>query len=342
MTQPKRILVIPLRFIGDAVLTIPVIRALRARYPESQINCLLPPHLVKLFETCPYVSNIVVEPKSKYQLWQILHHNNYDTAILLRRSITQAALLKLAGIKTVVGFDEQRYFEPIGFKRWGLFLSKKARFPELKTQIPQINTYLSLLHPLSIESPDPKLELWPTEEEKVLAKEKLHAIGQKIVVVHCCSASREKGIAMEKWVSSLQYLVQQGYTLVSMGTSADRNYYNELSDLSGVHIANFCGETNLRLSAAILGMSQLIFGLDSGPMHMAAAMGTPNIITIYGPTNEKQWAPYPYSGKFTPIFNQNLTCRPCLPKVCSHNNCREQLSASDILAGLKRHIEQTQ
>lgn len=339
-TLPDRILVVPLRFIGDGILTVPFLRNLRQLAPESRIDLLLPASMENLFECCPYIDHIVPLGNTK----QALHDNYYSLAFLFRQSVSDAFRLKQAGIKTIVGYDLQRFPPPLNYRRWGWFLDKAVSFPPLDTDIPQVKTYLNLLEPFNIgqDTFDESLELWANENDQLhingLIEEYQLDLKRPIAVFHITSASREKAMGLEKFTLSLQELTERGFQVIALGGQADYSVYEALATRAQVPLYNWCGLTTLRQSFALMQRVHLLFSLDSAPIHLAAAAGVPHIIGIYGPTNEKQWRPYPYSGQFTAVFNQALTCRPCAPKVCSHNQCRENLTASHLHQALKTHF----
>jgi len=284
-----KILVIPLRFIGDAVLTVPLLRALCEQYPEAQVDLLLPPHLINLLERCPYVSELQTDLKGKH----------YDMAFLLRRSMSQALQLKLSGIQQVIGYDEQRFPPPVNFQRWGWFLDHRVSFPPGDTDIPQVKTYLNLLSPLTSQSFDERLELWADEadRQKIQAYFDEGILQKPLAILHATSASQEKAMAAEPFLPALQALHQAGFQIAAIGTEKDYSHYE------GLPLINLCGQTTLRQTYALLQQSQFLLSLDSGPVHMAACANIPHMVVIYGHTNEKQWRPYPYSGKFTAVFS---------------------------------------
>ncbi len=342
--HPKRILVAPLRFIGDGVLTVPLLRALHLTYPEAQIDLLLPKSMMNLFELCPYVHRVLTWPKSRMELFRQVQSQDYDIGIVMRRSWSDAFIFRQAGVRYLVGYDEQRFPMPLGYKRFGLFLDKAVPFPPLNTDVPQVKTYLELLYSICPKAAPAteSLELWADELDEVSVEQLLDHYridpADPIAVIHGTSASREKALAFDKFIPGLRALEHHGYALVAFGTQSDRAFYDELARLAGVSLVNVCGETTLRQSFVLLRRTKILFSLDSAPIHMAVAADVPSIVGIYGPTNEKQWRPYPYSGNFTPVFNRDLSCRPCVPKLCSHNRCRVDLNPLDISQAIENHL----
>lgn len=349
----KRIIVIPLRFIGDAVLTVPLLRAIRLLYPQAHIDVMVPAAVAPMLELCPYIDDCLIEPRGSMATLTLLRQRRYDMAILCRRSVTQALMTLLAGIKYRLGYDEQRWFKPLNYRRWGIGLTSMVIFPPVDSRIPHVKSVLNLLTPiLPLTSDDPdrpsqssldtSLELWADEADKLKVASVFNQAGigpdAKLAVIHLSSASREKAMPIESFVDSVQRLHQAGYTLVSIGVANEADRYEQLQTLSSLPIHNLCGKTSLRQTFVVLLKTALLFSIDSAPIHMAAAADVPHIIGIYGPTNEHQWKPYPYHGQFTAITNTDLTCRPCVPKICEHNRCRTELTVDRMASQLQAHL----
>lgn len=326
----QKILVVPLRYIGDTVLTVPLLRNLRRACPEARIEVLASPAAASLLAPCPYVDEVITEPPGSRARLQLLQGGGHDTVFLLRKSVSFALLCRMAGISNVIGYDKQRF--PFGYKRWGWFLSRRARYPSLRTDIPQPISHLGLLEAAGLPVTDNHLELWATPEDEQRLQEVLEAHqvelppqGPPIAVLHAASASHGKRIGMEKFVPSLLNLLSAGYQVLATGTPSDAPLYDNLK----LPIINLAGKTSLRETFALYQKTDLLLTLDSGPIHIGAAAGVPRIVGVFGPTNERQWGPHNPQARFAPVF-VDLPCRPCYPKECSHNNCRVQLSAEQI------------
>ncbi len=337
-SSPGRILVVPLRFIGDTILTVPLIRNLRYHFPEAQIDVLASRATATLLEPCPYVQNIFPEAPSLPALAAWLYQSRYDAVFILRKSFTMALACRLAGIPHIAGYDKQRFPKPIGYKRWGLLLDYRATYPSLRTDVHQAVSHLGLLRACGLEPKDDHLELWPTEEDEAAVEHMLTENGvdkaEPMAVIHTVSASHGKTIDPAKYAPAIRHLHESGYQLLSTGTAEDYPQYDMLARQAGVLIHNFSGKTSLRETFALYKRVRLILTVDSGPIHMAAAANVPEIVGVYGPTNEKQWAPHSRESTFRPVF-VDLPCRPCYAKVCSHNNCRVTLTGDQILDAVR-------
>lgn len=385
----KRILVAPLRFVGDTVLTVPLLRGIHQQFPDSQMDVLTNAVCGSLLSESPYVHQIIEEAKSKLTLIQQLKAGQYDAVLILRKSFSLALICRLAGIPVTIGYDKQRF--PWGYRRTGWLLHRAVRYPSLRTTDYQAQSnlqFLNVLRTLFQTSPDSsaiqhdpnkaiRLELWRTPEDDAAVQSLLNQLKglintpgslgddqqrQPIALVHAVSASHGKSIAPEKFISAIQQLQSQGYAILFTGTKADSLFYETLiqrvqhgkppaptstnpldpttggSDIANkiTHsegLYNIAGQTTLRQLVALCHQADLMLTLDSGPLHIGAACGIKTLIGIFGPTNEQQWGVYQPGVDFRLVL-KDLPCRPCYAKVCEHNNCREQISAEDILAAL--------
>lgn len=335
-SQPQRILVIPLRYIGDTILTVPLIRNLKHRFPDAQIDVLCSKTAAPLLEPCPYLNQVITEPKGTAARMKLLQAGRYDQAYLLRKSVSMAALCKLAGIPEVIGYDKQRF--PFGYKRWGWFLSHKAIYPGLRTEVPQPVSHLSLLKAAGHQPVDTHLELWATDADRqtlntLLSHDHITPT-DRLAVLHAASASHGKQIELDKFTDSLRHLHEAGYKLIATGTQSDEAQYARLAKATGVPLISLAGKTTLRETFALYQRTQVLLTVDSSPIHLGAAAGVPEIVGVFGPTNEKQWGPHNPHSRFQPVF-MDLPCRPCYAKVCEHNNCKTLLTGEQIAQAIK-------
>lgn len=350
LRQSHNILVVPLRYIGDTILTVPLVRNLRRLFPQAQIDLLASRVTAPLMEPCPYLNQVLIEPKASLERLQLLKDNDYDTVFLLRKSVTMALLCQLAGIETRIGYDKQRF--PWGYQRWGWCLTHQGRYPGLNTDTPQAVSHLGLLSAIGLSAQDSHLELWSTETDEhnlstLLAQHRISP-HQKLAVLHAASASHGKQIELDRFALSLQHLHAAGYQVLTTGTASDYPGYEALSQQAGVPILNLAGKTTLRETFALYKCIQLLLTVDSSPIHLGAAACVPNIVGVFGPTNERQWGPHNPNVQFQPVF-MDLPCRPCYAKVCEHNNCRTLITREAIAVGVEQaltagnhltHIEQ--
>jgi heptosyltransferase-3 len=342
LSAPKSLVVIPPRFIGDTVLTTPLLDSLRHAFPNSRLAVLTSAAAAPLLDGHPSVDRVLVDGGSPRARISQLRGGGFDTAIVLRRSFSAALICRLAGIRQVLGYRRQRLLPPLGYRDWGLLLSRSLPYQPLRTERHEVQSYLDFLAFWGVPPlPEPRLSLPADARElrQTLRQEKLSLDGLSIAVLHASSASHGKAIALEKFVPAIQAVERRGFHWIAIGVEADRAQYEQLSALSGVSIANLAGRIPIRQTVALLQQADLLLSLDSGPIHLAAAAGTPRIVGIYGPTNVRQWAPWHPEIRFVPVYN-DLDCRPCVAKICEHNRCREDLTAEQIVNAVRQVLSE--
>jgi lipopolysaccharide heptosyltransferase II len=334
-----RILVVPLRYIGDTILTVPLLRNLRQAFPQSHIDLLTSRVAASLMEPCPDVNRVLIEPKAFQERLALLRAGRYDRIFILRKSVTLAGMAKLAGIPERIGYDKQRF--PFGYRRWGWFLTQKAAYPGLRTRIHQAVSHLSLLRAADIPAQDDHLALWTTSEDERAVTELLVAYGialdRPLAALHAASASHGKQIAFDTFAQAVQTLIDQGYQMVATGTPPDVPLYEALKQQHGLQLINLAGETTLRQTVALYKRLQLLLTVDSSPIHIASAVGVPRVVGVFGPTNERQWGTHNPDTRFYPVF-LDLPCRPCYPKVCAHNSCKVLITSQQITDAVKQAL----
>lgn len=343
--SPQRILWMPLRFIGDTVLSIPLLRQIRAAWPTAEIDVWVSKTTAPLLDPCPYLNRIVVEPKGFKQRLNALKRREYDLVFLMRKSVSMAWMLQLAEAQHVIGYDKQRWFWPFGFKRTGQFLDVTLPYPGLRTLIPQSLSHLSLLMACGIphDTLDDRLELWTTQGDRTQVTELLASHGiegdRPFAVFNGASASHGKGFDKSKFLEALFYLSRADVPIVATGAASDCPLYEEYKTGCGVPLINLAGQTTLRQSVALFQRAALMVSVDSGPVHMAAAAGTPHIVAVYGPTNASQWGHGHRSHLNFQAVYRDMDCRPCYAKVCDHNRCKTHLPAESVLEAVEQAVQ---
>ncbi len=119
---------------------------------------------------------------------------------------------------------------------------------------------------------------------------------------------------------------------VYTGSAGDAQLYRSIEKLGPFHGLDLCGVTNVRENLSVYKNADLFFGVDSGPMHMAAAMGVP-VVALFGPTDERKWGPW---GEGHTVITKRLSCHPCKPHKCADNACMKQISLEDAMKQWKR------
>jgi ADP-heptose:LPS heptosyltransferase len=367
----QSLLVVPPPFIGDAIVNTPLLAQLKTLWPHLTVGHAVASGAHALLSASPHVDRWHLWQASTPRTWQQLSAFHYDAVLLLRTSFRDAWLAKQAGCKLRVGYDRQRYFQS-WFGKQGLLLTHCVPCPSPIATQPQAEFLIeAFLPPVAKAMGQALPTTWPQHTEPLnLAFDEEAALASllkklpgylslsnnqgPVGVVHLAAASKNKGIDGRRLLPTLIELSQQqGFTWVMTGPPTMAAQYEAwwATPLAraGVTWVNMAGHTTLPELATLLGRVRLLVSLDSAPLHMAAAMKTPAIVGIFGATSASQWAPYwpsqhPDPSPFVaePV-TLSLPCRSqCWTKVCSHNQCRADITSHHLHRAVMRALVASQ
>jgi heptosyltransferase-2 len=302
----KRILIIQTAFIGDVVLTLPLLQVLRRNFPEAKIDFMLIPKTAELLKNHPDVDEVIIfDKKGKdsgviglMRMARIISDKKYDVAFIPHRSFRSALLPLLAGVKVRVGFDKSAF----------RFLYTHIVKYEM---IHEIERNLSLLKPFGINHNFKELpNIFPSEEDKLYVDEILSAVNSKIIGIAPGSVWATKRWLKERYAQLSNLLANDGYAIALIGGVEDFELCEEIKKMSDSdRVFNFCGRLSLLQSAELIRRCLLLVTNDSAPMHIAVGMRTP-VVAIFGSTIP-EFGFYPYGDKDKIIQVENLYCKPC-------------------------------
>jgi heptosyltransferase II len=339
----NNILVMRYRFIGDTVLTVPFLRNLRESYPAARIDLMLEPFSGQVIEGCPYVDEIIPfefrtihaysNPSQRSNLsgyihyWRMIRDRHYDAVFVLKRSLSSALLALAAGVPRRIGFATEG-------RSWAL----TDPVPYRQDQH-EVENFLDCLRVLDVPVLSRKLELWSSVEGDRKVNTLFSDAGWKKddlkIIVHVAASLPAKQWPLERFAEVMKILKQKySARFVYTGAKGDATLYNEIEAMGPFNGLNLCGITNLRENISVYRAANLFFGVDSGPMHMAAAVNVP-VIALFGPTDERKWGPW---GEGHSILSKRLVCHPCKPHKCSDNECMQQITAQDALEAIEKKI----
>lgn len=298
----KRVLVVPLRFLGDAVVTLPMLQTLKSEYPSAHVSVWCSNIGEQIFGASDAVDQCVREPKKLLQRFLLLQAGQYDVVILLRKSFTMALLCQWAGIPIRCGYDMQRFPNPIGFYRSGWGLTHVVSYPDEATPHHQAWHHVQHFKQLtgkSISVPRPRLALTDDIEKSVM--QFIPSPDKPYVVVHGLSASASKCLNLSVFTPAVKALMDIGFQVLATGTSQDKNDLEDWIARDNLSVCSLAGQTTLLQLLALLKNAALLVGLDSGPVHLAGVSDTP-VVALYGHTNPNQWGPLGDGGALADEF----------------------------------------
>jgi heptosyltransferase-2 len=306
---PKKILVIQTAFLGDVILALPLIQALKESVPGSRISPVVLPATAEVLHNHPAVDHYLVFDKRGQDkgfrrllgMARQLRRERFDLALIPHRSLRSALLAFLAGIPRRVGFDTSA----------GSFLLTETVHYDRKLHEVQRN--VSLLCALGFEAPAGSPRVYPGEEHRRTAQAFLaqHGISGRDDIIGLAPGSfwPTKRWLPQGYASVIRQWRQDGdRSVVLLGGAQDRRLCLEIARLVGEDIPVAAGELSVLSATALMENCRLIVSNDSAAAHLAAAAGRP-VVVLFGPTvPEFGFAPY---GQGHIILQADVDCRPC-------------------------------
>ncbi|MFP1750052.1 putative lipopolysaccharide heptosyltransferase III [Lonsdalea quercina] len=304
----RHILLIKFRHHGDMLLTTPVINTLSQTYPDAEIDVLLYLETQDMLVANPRIHRIFAIDRQwkkqglRTQLskeWQLigqLRHQRYDLVINLADQWRSALIAKLTGAPVRLGFDFEKRQHPL----WRYCHSDLVS-TEQHGQQHTVEQNLSILSQLGIPSVSTQVTMGYTAEDWAQCQKKLRQqqVDGPYIVVQPTSRWLFKCWSEEKMAAAISALRQDGHTIV-VTSGPDVKEQKMVSDILAycpTHgVVSLSGQLTLRQLAALIDHARLFLGVDSVPMHMAAALQTPSI-ALFGPSKLHFWRPWQAPGE---------------------------------------------
>ena len=321
--HPRRILVIRMDLIGDLILSLTVVRALKRTYPEAEIDLLAIPASAKVAIFDPHLTRIITydpkalfQPKNWRQAWSLIHQlrsRHYDLAISIYAHWA-ATLAVLSGAKRRVGYGPEAYPGFMTDSVPGGIPGRWRHWAPLDNKH-EVDYCLQLAQAagatLTPQDRIPRLyvdEQTDLEVEQLLRQEGVQP-GKPLIACHINSNNgQSKRWPIPHWATLIDRLIrQEGAYVVLTGAPGDMPQIEAVIQRMHEHAINLAGKTSLTQLAALLQRADLLISGDSGPLHMGVACGTP-IIGIYGPTNPSLGGPVSPDAT---ILRSGIWCSPC-------------------------------
>jgi len=338
------ILIIAPNWIGDAVMTQPLLAALKTQYPDSKIDVLASTWVAPIYRACSEVHEII-EAKFEHkqlqwglrrQLAKKLSTKKYQSCFILPNSFKSALIPWLANIPFRIGYR--------GELRFG-FINLALENPSKVNRPPMVEHYLALSQllneeaiPTSQQVLTPQLNVSSAANQSIQAKLQNCNIDPAHIYVMCPGA--EYGPTKRWPTSHFAQLAQRvinenpNTQIILLGSKGDHALAQEIQSYAKQEprIHNWCGYTSLDEAIALIGMSKVVISNDSGLMHIAAALKTPQV-AIFGSSDPAHTPPL--SNKVKVIW-LNLLCSPCHKRECplGHLKCLNDILPEHVFATL--------
>ncbi len=334
----KNILVVKLSALGDVMLAIPSLRALRQKFPGAKISLVTEKKSLEVIQRCPYVDEVITfggrdGRRSFARIWRAgrrLRRGGFDLVIDLQNNRASHLLAYLSGARERCGYHNGK---------WSFFLNRRVR--DDKAALSPARHQLRVLRLAGVESIEEKLELWPIDRDEeavdALLTENWVAPGQKLVGINLGGSVRHPA---KRWpLAYCARLVDElakkhRVRAVVTGGPGDGEAAEEFSRLTGAHPVIAVGRTTIHQLFVLIKRCRVFVTGDSLALHVAAAAGVP-VIALFGPTNPARHLS-PAGGVI--VVRHDLKCSPCYRSWCEHQRCLREIKAEEVLAKVEDFI----
>ncbi len=335
--RPRRVIVKEPNWLGDLVISLPALRAVRNAYPEAHLAVLVKQELAGFFEGVEKIDEVIpygiaAGARGVVDRWKVIgavRARRFDLAVVLPRSFEAALWVAAARVPRRAGVVAQG-------RSFLLTDAVRVRPPEVTRH--QAHDYLDLLHEAlgidgSIE--DVRIVGAPSRRARMRAwlGERRHGGGPLIALAPAAAYGPAKEWPADRYAALVDELREKGGAeCVLVGTPSERGRCAEVAAASRAPALIAAGETDVGDLLALLSHCDAFVGNDSGAMHVAGALGIPTV-GIFGSTRPQRTGPL---GPSTRVLYEQIACSPCLERTCrfGHYDCLRRVSVGQVVAML--------
>lgn len=331
----RRILIIEIKYIGDIIATTPAIHAIKNTYKSAEIDIVVPEIMRGLLKNNPDISKILTFDNKTFSENLAMIKNKYDLSIIFHNGTFKTSLLLfLARIRfrtgcTKVGITESK----------GYFLHRNTRPTfELKHKI---YDNLDVIKTINISRKDIRLHLYTdnVSDKKINKLLEKNNIRNKdnLIIIHPNPQHKSHEWFQDRFAKLSDILVERFKArIVFSGSKKDFDYNDKIIKLMKKKALNLAG-TSLPEFVSLINRSKLVISVDTGAMHISAALNKPTI-SLFGAGNPKIWKPY--CGKSFVIFKEYSVHTSCMKHNCylkneRHMECMKSINVNDVLKQIK-------
>lgn len=332
----KNILIIKLSAIGDVIHALPVAPALKRCFPQAKISWIVEPAAFDLLTNNPYIDEIIIFEKNRYKsLAEFCRHapsfinslrqRRFDLALDLQGLFKSAAISLLSGASQRLVYCDAREGSGI--------IGQKVCGPNRQGHI--VERYLDVVRKLGCSITAPSFFINITEQEADSAAQIARQAGltsdSPYIVLLPGTNWPNKCWPAEKFAQLADKLFASKLVPVLAGGASEKNVIREIAAHTAVPPVELHGKTTLKQLAWIIKNARAVVAGDTGPMHLAAALGTP-AIALFGPTDPDRNGPY---GSGHQVLTTKHSCQGCWKRQCPHGwDCLSDIEVETVYEAL--------
>lgn len=351
-----KILIVKLSAIGDVIHTLPALTALRRHYPNAQIDWLVESAAADLVQDHAALNRVLIWRRWEFvrllktgrissavglflRLLLQLRDTRYDLILDFQALLKSSLWISLARGRRKVGFGPGMEHS----EKSHLFLNE--RIPAVSMEIHALDRGLVLLKALGLPDRPVRYDLPVAVEDEKAAHHLLTSKGlrpeEPFVAINPAAKWPTKLWAPERFRELAERLLKENFRVVFTGSREDQALMDDIAGGFGASVVRMDGQTTLRVLAAIYRSANVVVSTDTGPMHLAAAVGTP-VVALFGPTAPWRTGPY---GQGHRVLRAGVSCSPCFSRSCKAKGvepmaCMNGITVEQAMDGVRSLFEQ--
>jgi len=344
------ILIVKLSAIGDVIHTLPALNAIRKHYPDASITWLVEEDAAPLVQGHRALDRVLVSKRKRwlkalrsefflntikevYGFIRALRDTRYDMILDFQALLKSGILIAFARGRRKIGFGKGLEHMEHSY----IFLNE--RIPAVDMEVHALSRGMMLLKAVGIPTNEVEYNLPVSDydRKKIDKLMKQHGInGMKaLIAINPVAKWETKLWPNQKFAELADTLINRyDMKIVFTGGINDYSIIQDITSCMKGRSINFAGKTTLTELAALYEKAALVISTDTGPMHLAAAMGTP-VVALFGPTAPWRTGPY---GKGHQIITAELECSPCFKRQCEKTDCMSKISVMQVFDGVKKML----
>jgi len=322
---PSKLIIRMPNWLGDCVMSAPVIAAIKKSRPEVSVSLLVKSGMDGLACLIPGVDDVItLEGDSRAVAWRV-RNSRYDTALILPNSFRSAWEMWRAGVPVRVGYASD-------FR--SVLLTHRVKRPQAHS-MHMTDYYLRVAQALFPEIMIGGAGIAPPSSAVINSYELLPKTDRPLVGLGFgASYGHAKMWAKERYAELIGRLAETA-EVVLLGAEPDREMEREIMAIAGGKAVSLVGKTGLVTLAAVMSRLSLYITNDTGPMHISAGLGVPTI-AIFGPTSPEETRPL---GVNVTVIRHKADCAPCFKRECpTDHRCMTAVTVDEIVETARRVV----
>ena len=336
-SHKKRILVIKIGAIGDVILAIPSLRAIRNNFPDAYISVIVGSSSRHVLKKCPYIDDVIFYDRKGHEkgikgllkMGAIVRRKAFEVSLDFQNNRASHIIAWLGGVPRRFGYNN---------KKFGFLINNRLKY--LKIGVGPVEEQFRILKRAGINTigASKRLETWPSKEDfsyvdSFLKNEWVRA-NQVLVGVNIGSSWKTKRWPLKCFSRLSDMLAAKDIRVIITGSEEEQRLADDFVKITRSKVINATGKTTVTELAALIKRCKVFVTGDSAPMHIASSMGT-NFIALFGPTDPRRH--YEATDKGL-VIKKKVTCGPCYKSDCKKVLCMDKISVDEVFKAVMEKV----